>query len=65
MKTTFKDINGNLSSKRVTGMVAGGVVLVAFVMDGFSFFEMNEGVAETIIFCAAGLLGTTVFEKKH
>ena len=46
-------------------MVAGGVVLVAFVMDGFSFFEMNEGVAETIIFCAAGLLGTTVFEKKH
>jgi hypothetical protein len=60
-----KDINGNRSSKRVAGLVAGAVVLIAFVADGFHFYDLNESVANTIILAVAGMLGIGTFEKKQ
>ena len=60
-----RDINGNRSSKRIGGLVAGAVVLVAFVADGFHFYDLNESVANTIIMAVAAMLGIGTFERKQ
>lgn len=61
----FRDVNNNLSSKRVAGYVILGVVLIAFVADLFDRLVINESVANTLIMSAAALLGIGTFEKKH
>lgn len=61
----LRDVNGNWSSKRVAGYVAGAVVLIAFVADGFHFYDMNESVANTLIMAVAAILGIGTFERKQ
>lgn len=61
----LRDVNNNLSSKRVAGYVVLAVVLIAFVGDLFEKMEINESVANTLIMSAAALLGICTFEKKH
>ena len=61
----LRDANNNLSSKRVAGYVVLSVVLIAFVGDLFEKMEINESVANTLIMCAAALLGIGTFEKKY
>jgi len=61
----LRDVNNNLSSKRVAGYVVLAVVLIAFVGDLFEKMEINESVANTLIMSAAALLGIGTFEKRH
>jgi len=61
----LKDVNNNLSSKRVAGYVILFIVLIAFIMDLFDTKKINESVANTLIMSAAALLGIGTFEKKH
>ena len=60
----FLDINNRKSSKRVGGFIAGGVVLLAFVADGFHWYDMNETVAQTIFIASASMIGAGIFERK-
>ena len=61
----LRDVNNNLSSKRVAGYVVLAVVLIAFVGDLFEKMDINESVANTLIMSAAALLGIGTFEKRH
>jgi hypothetical membrane protein len=61
----LRDVNNNLSSKRVAGYVVLAVVLIAFVGDLFEKMDINESVANTLIMSAAALLGIGTFEKKY
>jgi hypothetical protein len=65
MKTLLRDINGNLSSKRVAGYVVLAVVLAAFVADMFDRYTVNESIADTLIVAAAALIGIGTFERKQ
>lgn len=60
----LRDVNNNLSSKRVAGYVVLSVVLIAFVGDLFEKMDINESVANTLIMSAAALLGIGTFEKR-
>ena len=61
----LKDINGNVSSKRVASYVILGVVLAAFIADLFEMLTINESVANTLIMAAGAMLGIGTFERKQ
>ena len=70
-KTAFLSPKGTISSKRLTGflMITEAGFLTAYAV----FMKLHFGklidenivkLIETLYYCGAGLLGTTIFEKK-
>lgn len=61
----LKDVNGNLSSKRVAGYVLLGYVLLITTADLVEKYTVNESIVQSLILAAAALLGIGTFEKKQ
>jgi hypothetical protein len=59
MKQIFQDKDGNLSSKRIAGIV---VLIVAVVFTGFNIG--NPDLINTMFIGAFAAVGITAFEKK-
>ena len=65
----FKDImtedlkDNKYSSKKVMGLIAGLLAFCAFVVDGFHFYVINEGMFDSMLIFAATMLGVSVLRK--
>ena len=49
------------SSKKVMGLLAGLLAFIAFVVDGFHFYDINDGMFDSMF--AATMLGVSVLRK--
>ncbi len=59
-----EDINDKkYSSKKVTGLIAAVLAFSAFVIDGFHFYDINEGMFDSMLIYAATMLGVSVLRK--
>jgi len=61
----LKDRNGNPSSKRVMGYVAGVIGLLMAIASGLDFYTIEVGLVGTILGFSGGLIGIGVFEQKN
>tara|TARA_R110002020_G_scaffold29571_10_gene93234 strand:+ start:1198 stop:1437 length:240 start_codon:yes stop_codon:yes gene_type:complete len=65
----FKDImtedlkEGKYSSKKVMGLIAGLLGFVAFVVDGFHFYDINDNMFDSMLIFSATMLGVSVLRK--
>jgi len=51
------------SSKKVMGLLAGLLAFIAFVVDGFHFYDINDGMFDSMLIFAATMLGVSVLRK--
>lgn len=51
------------SSKKFMGILAGMLAFSAFVVDGFHFYNINEGMFDSMLFFSATMLGMSVLHK--
>lgn len=56
-KRIYQDREGNTSSKRITGFILMGYVLIMATLDGLDWYEVNETIIVSIIAIGAALLG--------
>lgn len=53
---------GKYSSKKVMGIVAGVLVCVAFIGDGFHWFTVNERLFDSMLIFSGAMLGVSTFK---
>jgi len=59
-----EDVNDKkYSSKKVTGLIAALLAFSAFVIDGFHFYDINEGMFDSMLIYAATMLGVSILRK--
>lgn len=59
-----EDANDNkYSSKKLMGLIAGVLAFAAFVIDGFHFYDINEGMFDSMLIFSATMLGVSVLRK--
>jgi hypothetical protein len=59
-----EDTNDNkYSSKKLMGLIAGVLAFAAFVIDGFHFYDINEGMFDSMLIFSATMLGVSVLRK--
>ena len=63
--TLFRDVNGNLSSKRIIGAVTYSVGLSMAVAGGFSFYNIDPILVLSVLSNGTVLLGLGTFERKQ
>lgn len=51
------------SSKKVVGLTAGLLAFIAFVVDGFHFYDINDGMFDSMLVFSATMLGVSVLRK--
>ena len=51
------------SSKKVMGVIAGLLSFVAFVVDGFHFYVINNAMFDSMLIFSATMLGVSVLRK--
>jgi len=59
-----KDVNGKTSSKRLSGMIGMVAFLVMAVLSGLEFYTIDTSLILGGMGICAGLLTSTIFEKK-
>ena len=59
-----EDANDNkYSSKKLMGLIAGVLAFAAFIIDGFHFYDINEGMFDSMLIFAATMLGVSVLRR--
>tara|TARA_R110001632_G_scaffold1100_9_gene4465 strand:+ start:5425 stop:5652 length:228 start_codon:yes stop_codon:yes gene_type:complete len=51
------------SSKKVMGVIAGLLSFVAFVVDGFHWYDINDAMFDSMLIFSATMLGVSVLRK--
>ena len=51
------------SSKKLTGLLAAFLAFAAFIIDGFHFYDINEGMFDSMLIFAATMLGVSVLRR--
>ena len=64
MKQFFSDLirerrNGKVSSKKIWGHIVMILVSMAFIMDGYDFYEINEHLFDAMLIAGSTLIGIT------
>lgn len=65
----FKDIlmedlkDKKYSSKKVTGMVGSLLAFIAFVVDGFHFYDINDAMFDSLLIFSATMLGVSTLRR--
>jgi len=68
MKQFIKDIftedksDEKFSSKKTMGILAGLLTFMAFVVDGFDFYDINNDMFDSMLIFAGSMLGASVFK---
>ena len=69
MKTFINDIltedrrDDKYSSKKTMGIIAGLLVCIAFIGDGFHWFVVNENLFNSMLIFSATVLGASTIPK--
>ena len=69
MKTFINDIltedrrDDKYSSKKTMGILSGLLVSIAFIGDGFHWFEVNENLFNSMLIFSATMLGASTIPK--
>jgi len=69
MKTFINDIltedrrDDKYSSKKTMGIIAGLLVCIAFIGDGFHWFVVNENLFNSMLIFSATMLGASTIPK--
>ena len=51
------------SSKKVMGLIAGLLAFIAFVVDGFHFYVINDNMFDSMLIFSATMLGVSVLRR--
>lgn len=51
------------SSKKVMGLIAGLLAFLAFVVDGFHFYVINDNMFDSMLIFSATMLGVSVLRR--
>lgn len=54
---------GKYSSKKTVGLIASSLAFLAFLMDGFDFYKINESMFDSILLFAATMLGVSIVKS--
>ena len=54
---------GKFSSKKTVGIIASALAFLAFLMDGFHFYEINQSMFDSILLFAATMLGVSIVKN--
>lgn len=68
MKKFIKDIftedknDGKYSSKKTMGIISALLAFLAFIVDGFNFYKINESMFDSILIFSGTMLGVSVIK---
>jgi hypothetical protein len=60
---TEDKIEGKFSSKKTLGIIAGLLSFLAFIVDGFHFYEIDNDMFNTMLIFSATMLGASVIRN--
>jgi hypothetical protein len=66
MKEFIKDIfiedkkDGKTSSKKLMGILASVLAFLAFIVDGFNFYDIDSGMFDSMLIFAGTMLGASI-----
>jgi hypothetical protein len=66
MKKFIKDIfceskeDDKFSSKKTMGIISGLLAFIAFVVDGFHFYEIDNSMFDSMLIFSATMLGASI-----
>jgi len=69
MREFLKDIftedknENKFSSKKTMGIVAGVLAFIAFIVDGFHFYEIDNGMFDSMLLFSATMLGASIVKS--
>jgi hypothetical protein len=69
MKEFFKDIftedknDSKFSSKKTMGIIGGLLAFMAFVVDGFHFYEIDKAMFDSMLIFSGTMLGASVVKS--
>ena len=69
MKTFIKDIftedknEGKFSSKKTMGIIGSTLAFIAFVVDGFHFYDINNDMFNSMLLFSGTMLGVSVIKS--
>jgi len=69
MRDFIKDIltedknDGKFSSKKTMGIIGGLLAFMAFVVDGFHFYEIDQSMFDSMLIFSATMLGASVVKS--
>lgn len=63
LRTTFQDIDGNYSSKRIAAFFAFSLFTIGFLVDTFSSFHAPDDLMRDLLTFAGAGLGLAVAER--
>ena len=65
---TEDKLDDKYSSKKTMGLISGALVCIAFIGDGFQWFEINENLFNTMLIYSGTMLGVStakaIFKKQ-
>ena len=68
MKKFIKDIftedknDGKYSSKKTMGIISALLAFLAFIVDGFNFYKINESMFDSILIFSGTMLGVSIIK---